>query len=68
MQYPKNLSISENKKFQFYLSEPFWWKYKMSQQVWTSRFLSTIRIFCFQSSYLGKNESRISVLNSTILK
>ena len=64
MQYPKIPSISENKNFSFTYLNRFGGNINESTSVYRVEFfINNYRYSVFQSSYLGKNESGISVLN-----
>ena len=64
MQYPKIPSISENKNFSFNYLNRFGGNINESTSVYRVEFfINNYRYSVFQSSYLGKNESGISVLN-----
>lgn len=64
MQYPKIPSISENKNFSFTYLKRFGGNINESTSVYRVEFfINNYRYSVFQSSYLGKNESGISVLN-----
>lgn len=64
MQYPKIPSISENKNFSFTYLNRFGGNINEATSVYRVEFfINNYRYSVFQSSYLGKNESGISVLN-----
>ncbi|GAB1346234.1 hypothetical protein [Cloacibacterium normanense] len=64
MQYPKIPSISENKNFSFTYLNRFGGNINESTSVYRVEFfINNYRYSVFQSSYLGKNESGISVLD-----
>ena len=64
MQYPKIPSISENKNFSFTYLNRFGGNINEATSLYRVEFfINNYRYSVFQSSYLGKNESGISVLN-----
>ncbi len=64
MQYPKIPSISENKNFSFTYLNRFGGNINESTSVYRVEFfINNYRYSVFQSSYLEKNESGISVLD-----
>lgn len=64
MQYPKIPSISENKNFSFTYLNRLGGNINEATSVYRVEFfINNYRYSVFQSSYLGKNESGISVLN-----
>ena len=64
MQYPKIPSISENKNFSFNYLNRFGGNINEATSLYRVEFfINNYRYSVFQSSYLGKNESGISVLN-----